>query len=101
MSRDEVEGLLEEAVKQLHPAHRKRFEAMRVPLRTVAVSASPGGSVVVVAEHEGRIVYYSDVEDGWELVAPNVNGGIQERAANQFELTQLMWALFGDPEQLT
>jgi hypothetical protein len=94
-----VEALLERAVAGLHPAHRPLFAAMRVPLRSVPVAAHPGQRVFVVAEHEGRILYWSDIEDGWELELPDSDGGIADRGTSQFELSHLMWQLFGDPGQ--
>jgi hypothetical protein len=69
-----------------------------VPFRTVSVDAYPGETVVVVAEHEGKILYYSDIEDGWELDAPTASGAIANRGASQFELQHIAWQLFGDPE---
>lgn len=94
----QVEVLLEKALGELHSEHRARFERLRIPLRTVAVSAPPGGRVVVVAEHEGKILYWSDIEEGWELEYPNEDGAIQIRGSGQFELSHLMYQLFGDPE---
>ncbi len=86
-----VAALLSDAVATLHPAYRQRFEAMRVPLRKIPIDANPGETVVVVAEHEGRLLYWSDVEDGWEMDTPTASGGIHERGTSQFTLRQLMW----------
>lgn len=97
---EEVESLLEEEIAELNPAHRARFETMRVPFRKVPVDTHPGATVVVVAEHDGKILYYSDVEEGWEIEPPTASGGISERGCNQFELTHIMWRLLGDPAQL-
>jgi hypothetical protein len=97
-SREEVEGLLAEAVEALHPAHRRRFEAIRVPTRRIAVTGAPGEHVFVVAEYQGKVLYYSDEEDGWELEPLNGSGGITERGYSQFELSHLTHQMFGDPE---
>lgn len=99
-TREEVDTLFSEAVGTLHPAHRRRLAEIRVPFRAVPVASNPGESVFVVAEYDGKIVYHSDVENGWEVESPNPSGGIGERGANQYELSHLMWQLFGDPEQL-
>lgn len=74
------------------------FDAMRVPLRQVPVSGANGEHVFVVAEHQGKILYFSDVEDGWEIVEPDEHCGIAERGCNQFQLGNLMWQVFGDPD---
>jgi len=97
---EEVECLLDEEIAELPPAHRARFETMRVPFRKVPVGTHPGATVIVVAEHDAKILYYSDIEEGWEITAPTTSGGISERGGSQFELTHIMWRLFGDPEQL-
>lgn len=94
----EVEALLEQAVKALHPRHLERFSALRVAFRSVPVGSHPGESVVVVGEHGGRMIYWSDVEKGWALAAPGADGGIPERDANQHDLRHILGQLFGDPE---
>ena len=96
----EVETLLQEEIKELHPGHRLLFQKMRIPFKTVPVDAHPGEYVIVVAEYEGKMLYYSEIEEGWELEEPTSRGGITEREANQFELTHIMWQLFGDPDHL-
>ena len=96
--RDEIEGLVEAEVAVLHPRHRFIFDAMRVPLRQVPVAGDSGEHVYVVAEHQGKILYFSDVEDGWEITEPDEYGGIAERGCNQFQLRHIMWQMFGDPD---
>jgi hypothetical protein len=100
-TREEVEALLSEELSALHPAHLARFEAMRVTPRRVAVTSAPGEYVYVVAEFQGKVLYFSDVEDGWELEALDDSGGITERGCNQFELKHIMHQLFGAPDART
>lgn len=68
-----------------------------MPIRQVPIKAFPGEFVYVVAEHEGQALYWSDVEDGWNLDPLNAAGGIDDRGADEFELSHIMWQLFGDP----
>lgn len=96
-TREEVEALLEEGLAALHPTHRSRFEQMRVAPRRVPVTSTPGEFVYVVAEYQGKVLYYDDVEDGWELEGLNEAGGITRRGRNQFELTHVMRQLFEPP----
>jgi len=91
LSFEEIEAELARAVTDLHPAHAKRFSAITVAIRTVPVAAHPGERVGVVAEHQGRILYYSDIEQGWAIERPDAAGGIADRDCNQFELQHLMW----------
>jgi hypothetical protein len=96
---DEVRVLLACELERLHPVHRSRFQSIAVPIREVPVTDGTGEKVIVVAEHAGKVVYYSDIEDGWEIDMLNDHGGIAVRGSNQFELSHLMWQLFGAPEQ--
>ncbi len=97
-TKGDVELLFAREIAELAPSHRARFEAIAVPLRPVPVFDSPGESVYVVAEHQGRIIYWSDIEEGWECEMPNGSGGIDHRGSNQFELSHIAHQLFGDAD---
>jgi hypothetical protein len=99
LSREQIENELAAAVSSLHATHAARFAKLRVPLRLAPVTAHPGESVWVVAEHEGQMLYYSDVEGGWAIARANAAGGIADRDGSQLELSHVMTQLFGDPEQ--
>jgi hypothetical protein len=92
---EEVEIILAAELEELNPAHRTRFESMRVTPRKVPVTSAPGEYVHVVAEYGGKVLYWSDVEEGWELEALDASGGITKRACNQFDLTHIMHQVFG------
>ena len=53
-----------------------------------------------MAKHEGKFLYWSDIEDGWELEALQAGGALEDRGCNQFELQHIMYKLFGDPDQM-
>ena len=94
----EVEALFEEALASLPHSLRLRFKAIAIPPRAIPIQDSPGEVVFVIAEHEGKILYWSDVEDGWEFEAPNERGGIDCRGCNQFELSHVAHQIFGEPD---
>lgn len=71
---------------------------MRVMPRRVPVTSAPGEYVYVVAEYQGKVLYYAEVEDGWELEELNEAGGVTERRCNQFKLTHSCTNLFGSPD---
>lgn len=98
-SKAEVETLFAEAIAGLMASHRTRFEAIKVAPRLVPVLDSPGEYVYVVAEHEGKMIYWSDVEDGWEFIESNEAGGIDGRGCGQFELSHIACQLFGEAER--
>lgn len=95
---DEVQSILREACQQVHPRHRELFEQLRIQPRQIPVLRFPGDAVWAVAEYEGRFLYWSDIEDGWELEALQPDGGIQDRGCDQFELHHIMYQLFGNPD---
>ena len=94
-TREEVERILENEMASLPDGDRVRFDSLRVTPRQVAVTNSPGEYVYVIAEYHGKVVYWSDIEEGWELQAVDVSGGISERGSNQFELKHIIFQLFG------
>lgn len=94
---EEVQRLLAEGIAALHPLHRAQFSTIQIDPRRIPVADSPGEFVFAVARHQAKLLYYSDIEDGWELEAPNASGGIDARGCNQFELTDVMRQIFGDP----
>ena len=95
--KEAVEKKLADGMSKLHPHHRALFESIRVSPRPIPVESDPGQFVFVVGEHNGRVLYWSDIEEGWELEEPNVKGGINTRGCNQFELSHIMYQTFGDP----
>jgi hypothetical protein len=99
-SKNEVEELLRQEIARLHPLHRERFQSMRVPLRQAPIADSAGESAFIVAELEGQVIYYEDVEEGFELIALNGRGEIPSRGYSQDPLSAVMYRLCGDPSKL-
>lgn len=95
---DEVQLILRDDCQQLLHMYRELIEQMRIQPRQIPVVRFPGEAVWAVAEHEGRLLYWSDIEAGWELEALGPDGGNQNRGCNQFELHHIMYQLFGNPD---
>ena len=81
----------------LHPQHREALESVLIRPRTVALNDSPGEFVVAVAVLDGKLLYWSDLEEGWELEAPDGRGNIPSRGCNQYELRHVLYQVFGAP----
>jgi hypothetical protein len=82
----------------LHPQHRVALESALIRPRAVGVSDSPGEFVVAVAVLDEKLLYWSDIEEGWELEVPDGRGNIASRGCNQFELQHVLHQVFGDPD---
>ena len=93
-SESEVLRILEIEIAELRSDHRRRFNDLRVPLRSVPVAGTdPPELVFIVAEVGNRVIYYEDVEEGFEVSSVNDGGEIPERGCNQFDLTHVMHRL--------
>lgn len=98
---DKVEARIDRELNELHPAHRVRFDTMRVPMRFVPITTVAGEYLYVVAEYEGRAVYYSDLDEGWGIARPDADGAIPDHQGDLFRLDQIMNRLFGAPSLRT
>lgn len=86
----EVLTLLRDAAARLSSAQREALERALITPRRLLVEDSPGEFVVAVAAFGDKLLYWSDVEEGWELVAPSSRSSIASRGCNQFELTHVL-----------
>ena len=91
---EEVRELLARGLETLSPSHRHQFERIRTPLWPIKVDDSLGEVVYVVAEVDGMVIYWSDVEEGWEAERPTSGGAIRTRGCSQFELRHIAHQLF-------
>jgi hypothetical protein len=98
-TKEEVQALFAQGLETLSPWHRRQFERIRTPLTPIDVDDHPGASVYAVAAINGLLVYWSDVEEGWEAEQPTSAGSIPARGRNQFELSHIAHRLFGDPTE--
>jgi hypothetical protein len=102
-SREYVERLLATQLIGLSPAQRARWHQIAVPLRPVPIANEPGESVFVAAEFRGQVIYFEDVEEGWNAAPIDLAGGIASRGSEQDELAHTMFRLFGvdgPPDQM-
>lgn len=91
LSEKELEALLAEELQRCTPAQRKGFEAHRVPIHKVPIHRlGITEEVFVVAEFSEGVLYYEDVEEGFEVAALGPDGAISEQGCNQFELSHVL-----------
>ncbi len=93
-SENEVQRFLNSAIEGLSPEHKEAFEGVQIPLRQIPV-VDTCETVFAVADLGEGIVYYDDIEDGWEVGQLDESGKLQKRGWSQFELfhilNQLPW----------
>ena len=95
----EVLELLHQEMASLPRAHRSALQRALILARKVPVADSPSEHVVAVASFGARLLYWSDIEEGWEIEALDERGRISTRGSNQFELGQALWQELGAPRR--
>jgi hypothetical protein len=90
-----VKSILATQMELLPPAHRTALQRALIIPRKVFVRGMPGEFVIAVAAFGEKLLYWSDVEEGWELEAPDVQGNIARRGCNQFDLHHLLYQILG------
>jgi hypothetical protein len=92
---DEVLGYLEVSSAKLDAALSELLERSRIQPRKIDVEDSPGEFVVAIAEFGGCVLYWSDIEEGWELSELGEGCSIRTRGCNQFELQHVLYKISG------
>ena len=90
-TRDQVTHFLAEEAASLDVEDRAKLESLLVPPYQIPVADYPGEFVWVVGKYKGRVLYWSDVEEGWELDPVNEFGGIDSRGTSQFPLSYIIF----------
>ena len=86
-SREQVETIIAEQEADLSPERRALFEGIRVPLRPAGILRSGEmESIFVVAQLGNRVIYYEDIEDGFNISELAPDGTIANPGFEQWEL---------------
>lgn len=94
ITREELEALIARQLQDCSPGHRAIFETLRVPLRAMPLHRlGTIESVWVVAQLPGGLLYYEDVEEGFEVGAPGEDGVLPDRGCSQLALTHVLHRL--------
>lgn len=76
---------------QCSSEQRAFFATIRTPFRRVPIRRlGLTESVLIVAEFLGQVLYYEDVEEGFEWCVLNDSGEISEQGCHQFELAHVL-----------
>ena len=93
----QVIELLKADMQSLCPEHRAALEKARIAPREILVTDDPGAFVIAVANMNGKLLYWSEIEEGWELEPLNEAGEIPFRGTNQYELFHVLNQALGTP----
>lgn len=84
---NELESLIDRQLQDCTPEQQELFRRFRVPLRPTPIERyGQLESVFVAARRGGEVMYYEDVEDGFNFSPLTPDGRIAEHRCNQDEL---------------
>lgn len=98
ISRDELEELVSAQLTECSPEHAEQFARLRIPFRTASVMR--GGvseSVFIVAQLEEMVIYYEDVEDGFNVSEVAPDGSIATPGFEQWTIADAIQHLLAFP----
>ena len=87
---DEVQTQLEISIGFLSSTHQEIVKCALVAPFKISVDDSPGEYVIAVAMFGNLVLYWSDVEGGWEFSDLGEDRSIPKRGCNQFELSHVL-----------
>jgi len=97
---EELQSLIDEQLRECTDAEREIFERYRVLLRPTPLERfGKPDSVFVVARRGNEVMYYEDIEEGFNLSPLTADGRIAQRWCNQDELTHALFRWQNRPEE--
>ncbi|MBL0027679.1 MAG: hypothetical protein IPO95_04630 [Rhodanobacteraceae bacterium] len=91
---EDVASMIERHLLECPAELATLFASIRTPLRAVPIERFGNTEYVfVVAEHNGVVVYYEDVEEGFNLSPLAADGSIATPGYEQWKLHHALWHL--------
>lgn len=91
ITKEELEREIEVQCSELSPEEMSYFSSIRVPLESAKIDRRGSiENVYIVARQEQRIIFYEDVDEGFEIAKLNSQGVIDEYGANQFTIQHVI-----------
>lgn len=91
ITQTELEREIEIQLAELSSEQQAFFQSIRAPLRAVPIVRwGELEKVFVVAELKEVLVFYEDIEEGFEIATLNESGIISEYGSNQFKLLHVV-----------
>jgi len=84
----ELEALVADQLPKCSSSQKIAFASYRVPFYSVPFQRNPAlEQVLVVAELPSGLLYYEDVEEGFEIGALDADGVLRDHGCNWLDLT--------------
>lgn len=91
ITREELAILISQQLQACSPVQRAVFESLRLPFRAVRLHRlGMIESVWVVAQLPEGLLYYEDVEEGFEVGTPGEDGVLPDQGCSQLTLTHIL-----------
>ena len=91
ITQDQLQTILDEEFVRCTPQQQEILKSHAVPFRKIPIIRSGNKEYVfVVAQRGNEVLYYEDVEGGFEISSLAKDGSIENSGSNQDELC---WAL--------
>ncbi len=96
ITEDELAELIRQQFTECEPDQRATFEQYRVALRRAPIMRyGKHEKVFVVAQRGNEVLYFEDVEDGFNFSPVDADGRILEHWCDQDELRHALWHWMG------
>ncbi|RTQ86081.1 MULTISPECIES: hypothetical protein [Stenotrophomonas] len=91
ITQEELATLISRQLQDCSPIQRAIFDSLRVPFRAVRLHRlGMIERVWVVAQLPDGLLYYEDVEEGFEVGTPGEDGVLPGRGCSQLALTHIL-----------
>ncbi|MCK6460882.1 MAG: hypothetical protein L6Q95_13450 [Planctomycetes bacterium] len=89
-----MQRIVAEQLLACTPAQRAMFERIRIaPRRLPILRGNSIEHVFAVAEVADQLLFWEDVEEGFELARPGADGVLRDDGADQLEMTHVLHQL--------
>jgi len=91
ISIDELERLVARQLLACTPEQQKAFAGYRVPFFPIPIARLGSiEQVLVVAKMPQGLLFFEDVEEGFQIAVPDERGVIQDYSTDQFDLSHVL-----------
>jgi hypothetical protein len=96
-TRSEVESIVAEQLQACSPSQRQLFERYRVEPHSCPIERFGTIEQVYAVARRGKfLLFWEDIEEGFEWSRPEDDGVIRSYGSSQFELTHILYRLQGE-----